>query len=173
MSVDRHRAEANAVTGYAIVTVSDTRTAETDEGGARLAEAVTAAGNRVVSRGIVQDEVLPIRAAVRAACAEAGVDVVLVTGGTGVSPRDVTVEAVVPLFEKELPGFGELFRMLSFAEVGAAAYLSRATAGIAGGKPVYLLPGSPKAVEMAMEKLILPEAAHLVAQASGPGGRTS
>jgi molybdenum cofactor biosynthesis protein B len=171
MSVERHRAEAGAALGYAILTVSDTRTDETDEGGPRLAEAVTAAGHRVASRGIVQDEVLPIRAAVRAACAESAVDVVLVTGGTGVSPRDVTVEAVVPLFEKELPGFGELFRMLSFAEVGAAAYLSRATAGVLAGRAVFVLPGAPKALDLAMTKLVLPEAAHLVAQARGPGGR--
>ena len=93
----------------------------------------------------------------------------LVTGGTGVAPRDVTVEAIAPLFDKQLPGFGELFRALSFAEVGSAAYLSRASAGIAGGKPVFLLPGAPQAVELAMERLILPEAAHLVAQARGPG----
>jgi molybdenum cofactor biosynthesis protein B len=173
MSVERHRAESSTILGFAILTVSDTRTAETDVGGARLAGAVEAAGQRVVSRTIVADETLPIRAAVRALCAEAGVDVVLVTGGTGVAPRDVTVEAVAPLFEKELPGFGELFRMLSYAEIGAAAYLSRATAGVAAGRAVYVLPGSPAALDLAMTKLVLPEAGHLVAQARAPasGGR--
>ena len=173
MSVERHRAEAKGAPRYAIVTVSDTRTPETDIGGARVAERVETAGAEVVTRVLVRDEVERIRDAVRAALADERVGIVLVTGGSGVAPRDVTVEALVPLFDKELPGFGELFRMLSFAEVGAAAYLSRATAGIAGGKPLFLLPGSPKAVELAMEKLILPEAAHLVAQARGPADRAS
>ena len=173
MSVEKHRAEAGGTVRYAIVTVSDTRTPETDLGGARAAESARAAHGDVVSRTLVRDEVERIRDAVRMTLADDRVDVVLVTGGTGVAPRDVTVEAVAPLLERELPGFGELFRMLSYAEVGAAAYLSRATAGIASGKPVFLLPGSPRAVALAMEKLILPEAAHLLAQARGPAGRAS
>jgi molybdenum cofactor biosynthesis protein B len=112
----------------------------------------------------VRDEIAAIREAAEEALEAEGVDVVLFTGGTGVSPRDVTVEAVRPLFEKELPGFGELFRMLSYAEVGSAAMLSRATAGVARRKAIFLLPGSPAAIELAGGKLVLSEAAHLIAQ---------
>ena len=106
-----------------------------------------------------------IAAAVDRALAAAGCDVVLVSGGTGVAPRDVTLEAVAPLFDKELPGFGELFRSLSFAEIGAAAMLSRAAAGVARGRAIFLLPGSPAALDLALGRLILPEAAHLLSQA--------
>ena len=99
------------------------------------------------------------------------IDVVLVTGGTGLAPRDVTIEAVEPLFDKGIPGFGELFRMLSFAEIGAAAMLSRATAGLASGRAIFLLPGSPAALELALSRLVLPEIAHLLAQARRPARR--
>jgi len=126
---------------------------------------VTAAGHRVVGTDLVADDVAAIRTAVWRLLAEPGLDVVVLTGGTGFSPRDLTVEAVAPLFDRAVEGFGELFRMLSYQQVGAAAMLSRAAAGLVRDRAVFLLPGSPKAVALALEALILPEAAHLLAQA--------
>jgi molybdenum cofactor biosynthesis protein B len=114
---------------------------------------------------VVPDDVSAIRRAVRHLLGLSGVDVVVLTGGTGFSPRDVTLDAVLPLFDQTIDGFGELFRALSYHQVGAAAMLSRAAGGLVGDKAVFLLPGSPKAVSLAMEKLILPEAGHLLSQA--------
>jgi molybdenum cofactor biosynthesis protein B len=168
MSVEEHRAEAPARVGYALVTVSDTRDEASDVGGATLAAKVATAGAAVSSRRIVRDEEAAIRHAVREALAEDATDVVLVTGGTGVAPRDITIEALRQLIDKELPGFGELFRMLSYAEVGSAAMLSRAMAGVVDGKALFVLPGSPRAVELALDRLVLPEAAHLLSQARRP-----
>jgi molybdenum cofactor biosynthesis protein B len=166
MGVEQHRREVEAGSlGYAIVTVSDSRTEATDGGGHLLAGKIADSGARLARRTLVHDEVEAIRAAVREALEDRDVDAVLVTGGTGVAARDVTIEAARPLLDKELPGFGEILRMLSFAEVGAAAMLSRATAGVAAGRAVFLLPGSPAALELAMDRLILPEIRHLIAQA--------
>jgi molybdenum cofactor biosynthesis protein B len=165
MVVETHRSRAgNEPLGVALVTVSDSRTPETDSGGPLLRELSETAGHRVLSTEIVLDDLAAIRDAVERALASEGVDLILLTGGTGVSPRDVTVDAARPLFEKELPGFGELFRMLSFAEVGSAAMLSRATAGVARRRAIFLLPGSPAALALAMNRLILPEVAHLLSQ---------
>lgn len=169
MVVLEHRAEAGKPDfGFALLTVSDSRNERTDKGGALLASLVGEAGHRVVRRGRVRDDIGEIRGEVQAALAMPEVDVVLVTGGTGLAVRDVTIEAIEPLFEKCIPGFGELFRMLSFAEIGAAAMLSRATAGLVSGRAVFLLPGSPAALELALSRLILPEVAHLLAQARRP-----
>jgi molybdenum cofactor biosynthesis protein B len=115
----------------------------------------------VVTRAWVRDTVPGIRRAVRAALARRAVDVVMVTGGTGVAPRDLTPEAVEPLFERPLPGFGERFRALSAAQVGSAAWLSRASAGIARGRLVILLPGSTRAVALALDELVIPELGHV------------
>lgn len=150
--------------GFAVLTVSDTRTLETDVGGRLAAELVEADGHLVIARRLVPDGVEAIRAACETLFADERVECLVVTGGTGVAPRDVTVEAVRPLFDRELPGFGELFRNLSYAEVGAVALLSRAAAGILRGRPVFLLPGSPAAVELALTRLILPAIGHLVDQ---------
>jgi len=162
MGVEEHRQEAPETLGFGVVTVSDTRTPEDDVSGRRVRELITEAGHRVEESMIEPDHSVEIRWAVRGLLAREDVHVVVVTGGTGFSPRDVTVEAVVPLFEEEVLGFGELFRMLSYKEVGSAAMLSRATAGVARGCAVFLLPGSPQAAELAMRELVLPEAAHLV-----------
>jgi molybdenum cofactor biosynthesis protein B len=148
--------------GCALITVSDTRGAADDSSGDRIARAIGEAGHALRSRVWVRDEVRPIRRAVRAALGRRGVDVVLLTGGTGASPRDVTPEAVGPLFERRLPGFGELFRRLSYDAIGPAAWLSRADAGIARGRLVVLLPGSTHAVGLALDDVLLPELAHLV-----------
>jgi molybdenum cofactor biosynthesis protein B len=160
-----HRKAAAVAVPTAILTVSDTRTLETDTGGARIAELLAAAGHPVVAREVVPDEPERIRAALEGYLRRDGVRAVILTGGTGVAPRDVTPEAVEPLLDRGVPGFGELFRMLSWQDVGSAALLSRALAGIAAGRVVFVLPGSRAAVELALEKLILPELGHLAAEA--------
>jgi molybdenum cofactor biosynthesis protein B len=165
MSVEEHRAHSPAVLGFGLLTVSDSRAQEDDVSGRVLREGVAAAGHRVVETALVADDVAAIRAAVWRLLAAPGLDVVVVTGGTGLAPRDLTVEAVAPLFDRPVEGFGELFRMLSYQQVGAAAMLSRAAAGLVRDRAVFLLPGSPKAVALALEALILPEAAHLLSQA--------
>ena len=172
MSLEQHRGESRATHGYAVITISDTRDAATDRGGPAIVEALEAAGQRVVARAIVRDEAAEIEAAVLAAVANAEVDLVLTTGGTGLAPRDVTVPTLERLFECSIPGFGELFRMLSYREIGSAAILSRACAGVIGRKPVIALPGSPKALGLALREIVLPEAGHLVSQLRGPTSRS-
>lgn len=161
----RHRAAAPRSVGCGVVTVSDTRTLADDTGGALACELLEGAGHRVAFREIVKDDAVAIRAALETALATAECGAVILTGGTGVAKRDVTPEAVAPLLDRPLPGFGELFRQLSFAEIGAAAMVSRALGGLAHGKPVFALPGSRAAVRLALEKLILPELGHLVGEA--------
>jgi molybdenum cofactor biosynthesis protein B len=163
MSAARHRRQAAAVGGLplAVVTVSDTRTPETDASGPTIRRLAEAAGHRVIDQRIVPDEVTAVRAAL-AELLGGGARVILFNGGTGISRRDRTYDVVSAALEKPLPGFGELFRLLSFHEIGAAAMLSRAVAGIIGDVVVFSLPGSPDAVRLAMERLILPELAHLV-----------
>ena len=165
MSAEQHREAAPTVLGFAVITVSDTRTEKDDVSGRTLADLARGAGHRVESSRIVPDDVAEIRRATREALESEAVDVVVLTGGTGFSPRDVTLDAVEPLLETRIDGFGELFRMLSWQQVGSAAMLSRAAAGLAGNRAVFLLPGSTKAGALAMEKLILPEAGHLLGQA--------
>jgi molybdenum cofactor biosynthesis protein B len=159
-----HRSHAPSASDVrvAIVTASDSRTAETNEGGQTLRRRLEAAGFTVVADAILAEEPQALRDEVARLARDC--DVVLVTGGTGISPRDRTPDAVAPLFDRRLPGFGELFRMLSFQAIGPAAMLSRADAGVVGGALVFLLPGSPAAVELAVDKLIAPELAHAVGQ---------
>lgn len=163
-STEEHRAEAPDAIRCFVVTVSDTRTAETDKGGALIQELLRDGGHAISGYHIVRDEIEAITDAVRTAAE--GVhdpEVILVTGGSGIGPRDVTPEALRPLLTKELPGFGEVFRVLSWEEVGPATMLSRAFAGVIGGRTLlFALPGSTNAVRLAMEKLIVPELGHLV-----------
>ena len=169
-SVSSHRAAAEAVAEpvhAAVLTVSDTRDAAGDTSGARIVEMLLAARHHVVHREIVRDEPDDIRARLRPWLSDPEVQLVLITGGTGLSRRDRTVEVVRPMLRRELEGFGELFRILSFREIGAAAMMSRAVGGLivdeAGGDTfVFALPGSRHAVEMAMSRLILPELNHLL-----------
>jgi molybdenum cofactor biosynthesis protein B len=156
----RHAHAAPHAVGCAIVTVSDTRGPGEDRSGDELEACLERGGHRVVDRVWVADEIAAIRRRVRAALARKDVDAVLVTGGTGVAPRDVTPEAVAPLVARWLPGFGEQFRALSFEQVGSAAWLSRAAAGIANGRLLVILPGSPAAVRLAADRLLVPELAH-------------
>jgi molybdenum cofactor biosynthesis protein B len=164
MSSVVHRASAPATVRCFVLTISDTRTEDTDTGGRAIAELLAAAGHIVEGRRIVRDEPAAVAALVRDRAADPQVDVILTTGGTGITRRDSTFEAIDGVLEKRLPGFGELFRMLSFQEIGAAAMLSRACAGTCDGTIVVALPGSEHAVRLAMTRLILPELGHLVAE---------
>jgi molybdenum cofactor biosynthesis protein B len=164
-SAKQHRDEAPPSVGCAVLTVSDTRTVADDRSGALIVELLETAGHRVAAREIVRDEPACIDAAVRQMAADDRIDAVLVTGGTGIAARDQTPDSIRGLLTKELPGYGELFRMLSFQEIGAAAMLSRAIGGLVDRTLVLLMPGSTAAVRLAMEQLILPELAHLVAHA--------
>lgn len=164
MSLEQHKGAAPARLRFAVITISDTRDAASDRGGPYLVERVEAAGHSVAQRAIVKDEREQIEAALRAAVADTGVDLVLTTGGTGIAPRDVTYDTLKELFDSEIPGFGELFRMLSYQQIGAAALLSRAIGGVLEGKVVLAMPGSPKALALAMDEIVLREAAHLVQQ---------
>jgi molybdenum cofactor biosynthesis protein B len=168
MSLEKHRAESGAALRFAVITVSDTRDAATDRGGPLIVETLEAAGQRVTRRAIVKDEPHEIERAVRECVASAEVDLVLTTGGTGLAPRDVTVPTLERLFESAIPGFGVLFRALSYREIGSAAILSRACAGVVGRKVVIALPGSPRALGLALREIVLPEAGHLVSQVRGP-----
>jgi molybdenum cofactor biosynthesis protein B len=167
MSVEAHRAHGTRRVACAVVTVSDTRTHETDTSGALTRELLVQAGHAVVSQTILPDEPDRVRAHVATLLADPAVDAVLVNGGTGLAPRDTTYEAIAGLLEKRLDGFGELFRLLSYEQIGAAAMLSRAVAGIAGGKVVASMPGSTAAVELAMTRLLVPELGHMVTLARG------
>jgi molybdopterin adenylyltransferase len=153
----------------ATLTLSDTRTAEDDEGGRLLGELLRAAGFEVVSHAVVREDDDAIRAAVLDRCG-ADVAAVVLTGGTGIAPRDRVVEVLAPLFEKVLDGFGEAFRRLSWDAVGPRAILSRAVAGVIRGRVVAALPGSPAAVRLGVEQLLAPTLAHAVELASGRGG---
>jgi molybdenum cofactor biosynthesis protein B len=154
-----HRHDANAI-ACAIVTISDTRSEQNDGSGQRIRDLLTGAGHRVALYKIVADEAQQIRAVLADLPDE--VAVVLCNGGTGLARRDTTFETVVELLDKEIPGFGELFRMLSYEEIGAAAMLSRAVAGVLGERVVFCMPGSTKAVDLAMRQLIVPQLGHLV-----------
>ena len=160
-----HRKEAATSVPTVVVTVSDTRTLETDTGGGLCVEMLEAAGHRVIDRSIVPDEPEAILGALERALGLEGSRAVVLTGGTGVAPRDVTPDTVEPRLTRIIPGFGELFRMLSYQDIGSAALLSRALAGIAHGRVVFVLPGSRGAVQLAMQKLIVPELGHLAAEA--------
>jgi molybdenum cofactor biosynthesis protein B len=151
----------------AVITVSDTRTVDDDEGGARLRERLEAAGFVVTTRAVVKDEPAELRALVARVCDGDLADAIVTTGGTGIAPRDRTYEAVEALLEKKLDGFGEAFRRLSWDEVGPRAVLSRAVAGVHRGRVVAALPGSPKAVVLAVDRVLAPILAHAVALARG------
>ncbi len=160
-----HRAAAPSSVPTALITVSDTRSPETDTSGDLVAELLGGAGHPVTLREIVKDEPQAIAAAARRALADEGTRALILTGGTGVAPRDVTPDAIEPLLERVIPGFGELFRVLSFEEIGSAALLSRGLAGLADGRVVFVIPGSRGAVRLALERLVLPELGHLAAEA--------
>ena len=157
-----HKAHAPVSVGCFVLTISDSKTPETDTSGALIRELVSAAGHRVTGHAIVKDEPEQVAAVIRSGCAAPSVEAFILTGGTGITSRDSTYEAIEALLDKRLAGFGELFRMLSYQEVGAAAMMSRAQAGVVQGRLVFSLPGSPHACRLALEKLIIPEMGHLL-----------
>ena len=164
MSHQEHRERAPASVGVALVTVSDTRTEADDASGALMRRLLEGAGHGVRDYRIVRDEPDLVTASLRELASRADIRAILLSGGTGISRRDRTYEAVSSLLDRRLDGFGELFRALSYQEIGSAALLSRAVGGILGDKAVFSLPGSSAAVRLGLEKLILPELGHLVAE---------
>jgi molybdenum cofactor biosynthesis protein B len=164
MGVQDHRSAAAGLGSFvaAVLTVSDSRREATDESGDAIAALAEAQGHRVGRRLLIKNDAEVVRQTVMALAME--VDLIITTGGTGISPKDLTIEACRPLLHKELEGFGELFRALSYQEIGSAAILSRATGGSIGRAVLFCLPGSTAAVKLAMERLILPELKHLIAQ---------
>jgi molybdenum cofactor biosynthesis protein B len=164
-AVIEHRAAAPESLNLAVMTVSDSRTLETDTSGGLIVALAEEAGHRVVERAIVRDEPAEMTPLFERFSADGHVHAVLVTGGTGISPRDQTYETVSALLTKPLPGYGELFRMLSFGEIGPACLLSRAVGGLMGPLVILVMPGSRAAVELAMRRIILPELPHIVREA--------
>ena len=161
-SVHRHRESAPEHVRLAVLTISDTRTPENDTGGDTIVELMRGAGHEIVERRIVRDDAARIRTELVNLLARPDVDAIITTGGTGISARDTTYEVVDRMLEKKLDGFGEIFRVLSYEEIGAAAILSRAVAGTVGTRLVACLPGSRNAVRLAVEKLLVPEISHVV-----------
>jgi molybdenum cofactor biosynthesis protein B len=167
MSVDEHKAKGKRSIRYYVVTVSDTRDEATDASGQRIKASLDSEGHRLSGYRIVKDEPVQIEALLNEVLAADEVDAVIVNGGTGIAPRDDTFEVVSRLLEKTLDGFGEIFRYLSYLDIGSAAMMSRAVAGTARGKVLISLPGSKGAVSLAMEKLVVPELRHMVSQLQG------
>lgn len=159
-----HPTERLSDLAFGLLTVSDTRRNENDVSGRRMRELVSAAGHRVFATAIVRDEPADVATQVLAWATDPGCDAIVSSGGTGLSVRDRTVEAVSELFDIRIDGFGELFRRLSFEEIGSRAMLSRATAGVVRGTPVFVLPGSPAAVTLGLTRIILPEVAHVLGE---------
>ncbi len=167
----QHRGEAPKVARCAVITVSDTRTVQTDTGGQTAVDLLSGAGHRVLVREIIPDEPEVMRELLIDLRDRDDIDAILMTGGTGLGSRDQTFETVSGLLSKPLPGYGELFRMLSYEQIGAAAMLSRATGGLIGRTVVLTMPGSRAAVSLAMDKIIVPELGHLLREATGAVNR--
>ncbi len=164
-STKQHRCESPKTIRSAVITISDTRTLETDRGGQLIVELMTAVGHEITSRHIVRDDPREIEPLLLKLADPAATDAILMTGGTGIAARDRTFETVSNLLTKPMPGYGELFRMLSYEDIGPAAMLSRAVGGVLNNVVVLTMPGSVAAVKLAMEKLIVPEIGHLVYEA--------
>ena len=167
LSADEHRQKSPGKVACAVITVSDTRSLENDQSGQAIVDALEAVGHRLAMREVVPDEPAEICALVTRLVDSAEIEAILLTGGTGLAPRDQTPETLSQLFTKEIPGYGELLRMLSYEEIGPAAMLSRACGGLIDQTVVLTMPGSTAAVRLVMNKLVLPELGHLVAQAGG------
>src|SRR5699024_5157406 len=162
LSVHEHKKQKRSVRCH-IITVSDTRTLETDKSGNLITTLLEESGHVAIDREVVVDEQDAIKEAIKEASKREEVDVILTNGGTGISYRDVTIETVESLLDKEIPGFGEIFRVLSYEEdIGSAAIMSRAIAGVINHKAIFTTPGSSGAVKLAMNKLIIPELSHVV-----------
>ncbi len=168
MAHQPHPDESSLSVRCAVITVSDTRTPQTDRSGQLIQQLLVEAGHTVGYYFLIKDEPDQIESQIQSLCAQPDVDVLIFSGGTGIAPRDTTYDAIAALLEKTLPGFGELFRSLSYQEIGSRAMASRAIAGVYSAKLIFSLPGSSNAVRLALESLILPELIHLVTQLTPP-----
>ncbi len=166
MSHQEHKQKAPRSVNCAVLIISDTRTEEDDESGRLLRQKLGQNGHQVISYSILKNEVDSIRNKIYELLMKEELQVIITSGGTGVSHRDVTVETISPILEKKLDGFGELFRFLSYQDIGTASIMSRAMAGVVKGKVILCLPGSPEATNLALDKLILPEIGHMVREAT-------
>ena len=166
MGYQEHKHKAPQSVSCAVLTISDTRTERDDESGRLIRGKLGENGHRVISYSILKNEADSIRKKIYELLKEEELQVIIATGGTGVSRRDITIETIYPILEKKLDGFGELFRFLTYSEIGTGSIMSRAMAGVAGGKVILCLPGSPEATNLAMDKIILPEIGHLVMEAT-------
>ena len=164
MTLAEHRDRSPRQASVWIATLSDTRTQQTDTGGATVSALVQEAGHHVVGRSLLREDSRTLAFELRNILSKPELDVLICTGGTGIAPRDIAFEQLQSLYERSIPGFGELFRMLSWEEIGSAALLSRASAGICGKVVIFSVPGSPAAIDLAMHKLILPELMHLLGE---------
>src|SRR5262245_37776854 len=164
MCLESHRAEAPSAVEVFVVTCSDTRDEGSDKTGAQIRDALEAAGHMVVGSRIWREDAETLKRGLKDLLDAGGFDVIIVNGGTGIAPRDRAYDVLSRLYQREIPGFGEFFRALSYGEIRSAAMLSRASAGIVRGKLVFSIPGSPGAARLALEKLILPELGHLVGE---------
>ena len=162
MGSKEHKKHAVANIGFGVVTISDTRTVETDTSGMLIRELIVGEGHHVGHYSIIKDEKRGISNLLQDLLRDDSLDAFIFSGGTGISTRDITPEAIRPLLDKELPGFGEMFRFLSMDEIGSAAMMSRAIGGISNGKPIFCIPGSRGAVSLAMRKIILKETGHML-----------
>jgi len=169
MSYEQHQQSSKQIIARcAIVTLSDTRTIDTDKSGARIKELLTQAGHTIESYKLIPDDAVELETILQLLLPRDDIDVVLTNGGTGIARRDNTIPVIDRHLEIHLPGFGELFRMLSYEQIASGAMLSRAIGGISNGKFLFAMPGSTKAVELAMTKLILPELGHLLGELRKP-----
>ena len=166
MSYQEHKQQAPQSVSCAVLTISDSRTEQDDESGRLLKEKLSQNGHRVIFYSILKNEAESIEKKIHELLGQEELQVIITSGGTGVSHRDITVETVSPILEKKLDGFGELFRFLTYQELGTASIMSRAIAGVARGKVIICLPGSPGAADLAMDRVILPEIGHLVREAT-------
>ena len=166
MGYQEHKEKAPQSVSCAVLTISDTRTEQDDDSGRLIKQKLSQNGHQVLSYAILKDEVNSIKKKIYELVRQEELQVIITNGGTGVSHRDITIETIYPLLEKELDGFGELFRFLTYQEMGTASIMSRAAGGVAKGKVILCLPGSPGAANLAMDKIILPEIGHLVWEAT-------
>jgi molybdenum cofactor biosynthesis protein B len=163
MAYEEHaKSAADIIARCAVITLSDTRDEKTDKSGARIRELLIEQGHAIASHQILPDDPARLRTALQLLLADAAIDAILTNGGTGISARDQTIDVIAQNLQTRLDGFGELFRMLSWEQIGSGAMMSRAIAGIACGKVIFAMPGSTKAVELAMNRLILPEICHIL-----------
>jgi len=166
VSYQEHKQKAPRSVSCAVLTISDSRTELDDESGKLIRQKLSQSGHRVMFYSILKNEADSIKKKIHELLKQQELQVIITSGGTGVSHRDITVETIAPILEKKLDGFGQLFRFLSYQEIGTAAIMSRAFAGVAQRKVILCLPGSPGAANLAMDKIILPEIGHMVREAT-------